>query len=216
MKASEKTNKLNVSFREKQIEKNDFCNDLDCWKEFKLGNEAAFIQIYQQYFKVLFNYGFQFTTDHDMIQDCIQDLFIELRKNRKNLSDTNSIKKYLFKSLRRKIIYQLNKKQSLIRRYQKAEQFEVEFSVEDHMINRQLSQEKEERINKALSHLPVRQREAIYYFYYENMKYEEVAEVMNLSHIKSARNLIYKALGNLKLNLIVDVSVIIALVIITI
>lgn len=183
-----------------------FDNESIIWREFKMGNEAAFIQIYQQFFEVLFNFGNQFTSDQDLVQDCIQDIFIEIRKNRKNLTFTTSIKKYLFKAMKRKIIYQLKKKRSMELRHQRASQFELEFSIEDRIINKQLTEEKALQIKKSMERLPQRQREAIYYFYYENMKYEEIAEIMNLSKAKSARNLIYKALSVLRSNLIIEVA----------
>jgi RNA polymerase sigma factor (sigma-70 family) len=181
-----------------------FEDDHQCWQAFKRGNEAAFIQIYQQYFNVLFNYGYQFTRDKDLIQDSIQDLFIDLRKNRKNLAETNSIKKYLFKSFKRKVLFHLKKYRALENRNLKSEQFEIEFSIEDRIINRQMGEQRAYKIKEAISKLPQRQREAIYYYFYENMNYQEVAEIMQMSQTRSARNLIYKALSSLKINLKVE------------
>jgi len=189
---------------EGKLQDKEFQNEVQCWQEFKMGNEGAFIQIYQKYFNVLFNYGYQFIKNEDLVQDCIQDLFIELRKNRKTLADTDSIKKYLFKSLKRKIIYQIKKQETDQIRNLKANQFEIEFSIEDHIINRQIDEWRAKYIKEALAQLPQRQREAIYYYYYENMSYKEVAEIMQMSQTRSARNLIYKALCNLKINMKIE------------
>ncbi len=189
-----------------------FSNDLECWKAFKKGNEAAFIHIYKQYFNRLLDYSAQYTLDKELVLDCIQDIFVELRKNRKNLSDTNSILKYLLISLKRKIIYRLRQAKSLDLRHQKVERFEIEYSAEDYIINRQKSEERTHKIKHALSQLSERQREAVYYFYYQNMSYKDVADVMDLSSTKSARNLIYKALKELKLGLIIDVFVLISMI----
>jgi len=178
-----------------------FSNDLECWQAFKRGNEAAFIHIYKKYFNRLLDYSVQYTLDKELVLDCIQDIFVELRKNRKNLSDTNSILKYLLISLKRKIIYRLKQAKSLDLRHQKVERFELEYSAEDYIVNRQISEERNHKIKSALSQLPERQREAIYYFYYQNMNYKDLAEIMNLSCTKSARNLIYKALRELKLSM---------------
>lgn len=190
------------------IQNQIFDNEIICWREFKSGNEAAFIQIYQQYFEVLFNYGLQFTFDQDLVQDCIQDLFISIRRNRKNLASTTSIKKYLFKAMKRKIVLQLKRKKSVDLRHQKAIQFEIEFSVEDRIINKQLTEEMTLQIKKSMEQLPQRQREAIYYYFYENMNYQEIAEIMKLSQIKSARNLIYKAISQLRSTLIIELTTI--------
>ncbi len=51
----------------------------------------------------LLNYGRKVTHDVALIEDSIHDLFIELWQSRANLTDTNSIKLYLVRSLRNKI-----------------------------------------------------------------------------------------------------------------
>ncbi|MEQ9287162.1 MAG: sigma-70 family RNA polymerase sigma factor [Cyclobacteriaceae bacterium] len=79
-------------------------SDVQLWGAFKDGNESAFITIYNTYFPMLYRYGFQYTKDKALIKDAIQDLFVELRQKRKRLSHTTSIKLYLYKSIRRKIL----------------------------------------------------------------------------------------------------------------
>jgi len=177
--------------------------DLKSWQLLKEGDEAAFITIYKYYFEILFRYGSQFTQDQHIIQDGIQELFIDLRRNRQNLSSTTSIKKYLFKSFKNKIFYLLKKEKALKVRHQKADYFQLEISVEERLIDQQLTREKKEKLQRALEKISGRQREAIYYFYFENMSYQEIAEVMDLSHVKSARNLVYEALKLLKDHVII-------------
>ncbi|MEN7548489.1 sigma-70 family RNA polymerase sigma factor [Rapidithrix thailandica] len=174
--------------------------DLEIWRQFKKGNEGAFNYIYQTYFSELFRYGHRFTQDRELIKDAIQDLFIELRKSSTNLADTDSIKFYLYKSLRWKIqLYsKKNAKFLLVQEPSEDWHFDIVFSHEVQLINRQISEERIQHLQKALQTLPKRQKEALYYFYYESMTYEEVAGIMDLDHVKSARNLIYKSLKTLK------------------
>jgi DNA-directed RNA polymerase specialized sigma24 family protein len=77
-------------------------------------------------------------------------------------------------------------------------QTEIEVSIETELIKSQQDQEMLIQLNKALSRLSNRQKEALYHFYHQNCTYEQVAQIMKLSNIKSARNLIYKALDSLK------------------
>ena len=179
----------------------DAKSDLEIWQDFKRGNESAFTYIYQQYFKKLYRYSSQFIQDTELIKDCIQDLFIELRKNRKNLSDTTSIKLYLFKSIKRKVIAASKRLLINSNNYYKyiGYDFKVVLSTEHLMINRQLEEEKRLQLNQALKKISRRQGEAIYYYFYENMTYPQVMEMMALKSVKSARNLVYKALKILKL-----------------
>ncbi len=59
--------------------------------------------LYKSHIEILYRYGHKLTTDTQLVEDSIQDMFIELWNSRKRLSDTDSIKYYLFRILRRKI-----------------------------------------------------------------------------------------------------------------
>jgi RNA polymerase sigma-70 factor (ECF subfamily) len=52
-------------------------NDPELWNAFRQGDEQAFAQIYRNYVKVLYRYGLKITPDTSLIEDCIQDLFVE-------------------------------------------------------------------------------------------------------------------------------------------
>lgn len=172
--------------------------DLSLWRSFKEGNESAFIYIYKQYFEVLFQFGSMFSPNENLVKDAVQELFIDLRKSRARLSDTNNIKFYLFKSLKRRIIKENKAWYSKLVELKDDYSFTVSYSHEQLMISRQLNTEQVEKLNKAISQLSARKREVIYYFYYEELSYEEIKQIMGLSNIKSARNLLYKALAFLK------------------
>src|SRR5690554_2564090 len=164
------------------------------WEAFKEGNESAFIFIYETYFDQLFLYGNQFTRNEDIVKDAIQDLFIELRKSRSRLGRTDSIKFYLYKSLKRLIIKESRQWFNQCAEINSEKAFDFTFSHERVLIDRQLDEEKAAALNKALQSLAPRQREIIYYFYYEGMSYQQIQELMGMSHVRSARNLLYKAL----------------------
>lgn len=173
-------------------------DDLTIWLEFKDGSESAFSYIYKKYFDNLLNYGLQFTKDQELVKDLIQDFFIDLREKRSKLGDTNSIKYYLFKSLRRKILRYLKKEKHLILSANVLQSFQVVLSHESILINQQLNQEQGKRLEKAFAKLTPKQREVIFYIFYENLSYKEVASIMGLMNVKSARNILYKAIEAIK------------------
>src|SRR5690349_5954376 len=70
---------------------------------FKKGDKAAFASIYKEYVRSLLSYGYKVTSNRSLIEDSIQDLFVELWQNRERISETTSIKFYLFQALRYKI-----------------------------------------------------------------------------------------------------------------
>lgn len=172
----------------------------ELWKAFKGGDEAAFVQIYHLYANVLFNYGCQLTPDTELVKDCLQDFFIYLRKNRAGFSDTSHVKMYLLKAFKRRVVDYLKKynKESEKNESFLFYQFPVELSSEAIYINRQIEDEQIEKLNTALKSLDSKEREAIYYFYYEGLSYEQIAEIFNFSHVSSARRLVYRGLGQLR------------------
>ena len=173
--------------------------DSEVWNSFKNGDDQAFNFLYKKYVQQLFQYGCELTTDREFVKDRIQDLFIYLRRKRSKLGDAPSIKAYLFKSLRRDIFRNLRKEQKgASRSLEYNQKFQISLSHETKLINEQLIKEKKEHIERALSKLSARQREAIILFYYENLSYKEIAEVLEMKMVKSARKLIYRGIDTLK------------------
>lgn len=175
-------------------------SDLDIWNSFKSGDKAAFIFIYQKFFDVLYRYGHQLTQDEELIKDCIHDVFAEINQARKRLSDTNNIKFYLLKSFRNRFLSYQKKagKMQLGELLTDGYQFEFALSSEQKMIDSQLDQEKLFKLNQALQQLPTRQREVIYYLFYEELSIDAIKELMQVTHRRTIQNIVYRALANLK------------------
>lgn len=175
-------------------------SDSDIWNAFNKGDENAFNYIYRMYVAILFKYGCQMYKDQNHIQDCIQNIFIDLRRKRGSLSEVQSIKAYLFKILYRELIRKTNKgKETVNPSPEKLSQsFSVEFSQEKKIIDLENQEEKSYRIQTALNKLTCRQRQAILLLYEEGMSYKEITVAMELNEVKSARKVIYRALTTLK------------------
>lgn len=84
--------------------------DLRLWHDFQEGSEIAYEAIYRNYAEALYAFGLKLTKDKELVKDCIQDLFVEIWKSKHRLASVKSIKSYLFKSIRRKVIADLVKK----------------------------------------------------------------------------------------------------------
>ncbi len=174
--------------------------DPDIWMAFNRGDELAFNYIYRMYVTLLFKYGCQVCKDQCHIQDCIQKIFIDLRRKRGGLSEVQSIKSYLFKILYRELIRKSNKPKN--KPNQDSEElnnhFPIEFSQEAKIIQQENQQEKFKKIETAINKLTCRQRQAILLLYEEGMTYKEISVAMDFSEVKSARKVIYRALATLK------------------
>jgi RNA polymerase sigma factor (sigma-70 family) len=147
----------------------------------------------------LYNYGGKFSRDTEFVEDCIQDLFVKLWQNRENLSETQSVKNYLYKSLRNTIYSRLNKVVNLDIDDDSISEldFNLEISHEAFMIESEHSQQMKIKLEKALDNLTNRQREAVFLRFFEELTYEEVARLMQIT-IKALYKIIARALENLR------------------
>ncbi|GEO07103.1 DNA-directed RNA polymerase sigma-70 factor [Adhaeribacter aerolatus] len=172
------------------------------WNDFRNGNTSSYSLIYQRYFFSLFTYGLKICPEREIVKDCIQDLFVHIWKNRDNLGPTNSIKYYLFKSLKRKLIdnFSYQSKFSPIGESKEDVFFGTVISEEQILINDQLVEEQKVRIIQALGKLTNRQKEAVILKFYENLPNEDIASKMSIS-VEGVYNLVSKALNKFRQNL---------------
>lgn len=193
-------NIFRADVKEEPQAKADKVSDAELWNTFKQGDEAAFVDIYKTYVNKLYNYGVKFCNDGELVKDCLQDFFIYLRKNRETLGHTTSIKFYLFKSFRRRVVDYIQARASEQRKNQLVSgfQLQIEVSPEVKFIDRQFQEQQLLKLNNAIDALTGKEREAVFYYFYEGLSYQDIAEIMNFSHVASARRLIYRALSNIK------------------
>ncbi|MBV6645457.1 MAG: sigma-70 family RNA polymerase sigma factor [Cyclobacteriaceae bacterium] len=174
--------------------------DADVWYDFIHGSEEAFGEIYESNFEILVRLGKQFSLDKEVIRDAIQDFFIDLRERRANLSGINCIRPYLLKSFRRRLLdlkKRNEKRKSQLEHFMNL-QFTVIPSSEKVIADREIESEKSIKLTQSIKKLSNNQREAIYYLYFEDMSYKEIQQVMGMKYVRSVRNLVYKALDQLK------------------
>ncbi len=189
------TNQLTVSYEQA------------LWKKFQQeGDEKSLSTIYSLYFDQLYKYGLRFTADSRVVEDCIQELFIKIIRNRQKLSIPESLKNYLFKAFR---VYIFDKVESL-KKFRCTEiNEEADFHLEPHressLILNEEATDRHRQLQSALQKLTPRQREAIYLKYAEGFSYPEIAEMLSLTQ-KGAYKLVGRAIQVLRAS-VVQVSV---------
>lgn len=170
-------------------------NEALVWETFKNGDWDAYQTIYNNYFKLLNNYGYKFTRDKSLIEDAVHDLFVKIWVNRNTLGTPISLKNYLYKSLRGIIIRKLQK-QAKYTGIDEEPPFFFEVSFEDQIVTGEEEAGLKERMKSVIQTLPQRQQEIIYLRFYEGFSYAEIVEIMDIN-ISSVYKLLYKAVGNL-------------------
>lgn len=173
-------------------------NEYFLWKSFRDGDSEAFYRIYDQYVDELYLFGIHFSRDKDFVKDCIHDLFLDLHKYGDKLSDTDSIRFYLFRSLRRKIHKEQVRIIPVIDDDQiSSSQRNQQQAHEDFIIEGEMADENKKLLETAMGKLTVGQREALFLKFEQNLSYPEIANILNIS-VESARTSIYRALKTLR------------------
>lgn len=186
-------------------------NDILLWQAFKEGDRDAYAHIYQRYFKNLYEYGFRINDDKYLVQDCIHDLFVKLWNNKSTLGNVKSIKPYLLVSLR-STIYNKTKQEDKITSVdiEDDRRFEMTFLAETTFAEKENTSEQSKKLLEALNRLTPRQKEIIYLKYFEELEYEEIANIMNIS-VKAAYKLSARAIEAFRLLLNISRSTLVIL-----
>lgn len=169
------------------------------WSLFLSGNDKAYSWLYKTYIQILYSYGTRFTSDDELIKDCIQEVFISLWKSRSKLPLPDNIKVYLMISLKNCLIRHLYKSE-LFRNYDSNEiiTFSIlEPTVEEEYIDNEDFFHLQQKVKEILAILTPRQQEIIYYRFIQELSFEEICSLMDLNY-QSAQNLIQRSLKKIR------------------
>ena len=172
-------------------------SDRILWDAMRNGKKSALEAIYSREVEYLYNYAIRISRNSDLVQDCIQDLFIDLWKKRETIGSTDAIRPYLITSLRRKLIHSLKKESKTSGEAIENVDFRSDEAIESKIIQDETQTERQKALKDAMSQLSSRQREAIYHKYFNNHSYEEICQIMDINY-QSVRNLISQGIKKMK------------------
>lgn len=162
------------------------------------GDYEAYSLLYKEHVQELFSYGKALTSNDERLKDAIQDVFYKILSNPSSLKNVQNIKYFLFKSLKNRLIDILKSEINKEAVYERIDFNINDVTVLDSLIEEEERLELSQRIKTLLEKLTYRQREAICLRYIYDMKYDEIADLLNMSNSKSARNLVSRALEQLR------------------
>jgi RNA polymerase sigma factor (sigma-70 family) len=169
------------------------------------GNKEAYSLFYIEYFKKLYSYGKKFTDDKDMLQDAIQEVFLDLWIKKDKLKQIDTVESYFFSSFRYTLLRKIKQANKILKETEFGT--EPEFSREHFIINREVTEATQHKLQRALDNLTPHQREAVFLRFYEGLSYDEVATVLNIS-VKATYKIMARSLAALKESMLVAISVI--------
>lgn len=162
-------------------------------------DEGALASLMELYYDDLYNYAARFTRDDGLIKDCMQEVFISLWQRRETAATILSPKYYFLRAIKNKVLKSLHKNIHIATLVHLQDEYDFfhEFSIERVIIEKQISEEKAEKLRRTLAFLSKRQKEIIYLKYYQCLDHGQIAGLMNVGR-QSVYNLLHEAIHKLR------------------
>ncbi len=162
------------------------------------GDEDALSSLFLDFYDPLLHYGCRITQRHELVEECIQELFIYLFEAGHRLGAVENVRAYLYLALRRRLLDKIQREPSYgLWERRPADRTDIQFSAADLLIKREEEQAMSENLLRALNRLSWRQREAVYLRYYNGLSTHEIAEIMGVAK-QTVLNTLYQALQKLR------------------
>ena len=168
------------------------------WESFIKGETAAFEEVYRRYYSLLYSYGIRMVGNRELVADTIQNLFVKLISNCRNLHPTDNVKAYLLCAFRNKLLdaFQSSRPMEAI------EECHDFFPMNEDIINSLFEKDdmdvtNERRLAKAISRLSGRQREILYLYYVKGLSHQEISGILGMN-AQSSKNLLSRTLARLR------------------
>lgn len=166
------------------------------WSRFKSGDKDAFQLIYDHFFERLFQYGCKLIGNTELVEDCIQELFLKIYTNKSQLSETNSVEFYLLKAMKLTIYGKLRKEKRLVFNRGETDEFKLEFLLETEEPE-DIDHQRIELILKSLNDLSPSAREIIYLKFYSDLDYQQIGDMLGIKP-DSAKKQVYRIVSSLR------------------
>jgi RNA polymerase sigma factor (sigma-70 family) len=177
----------------------------EIWNRFVKGEQTCFRELFESYYKGLYGYGLKISKNPELVEDCIQNLFVSIWERREDLGHVTSPNVYLYVSLRRSILQRVKKRNHLEGYNDDRESpIEIEFGIEEIIIKNESKKEHRENLRRAINQLSNQQKEVLYLHYYNGMSYGEIEEILSINR-QSVRNHMYRAMETLRAVLDIDI-----------
>ncbi len=177
--------------------------DLHIWQSFLQGDKSSFERLMELHYKSLFNFGSKYSSNAEMVKDCIQELFVGVWNRRLHLSSNVNPRAYLIASLRRGLHRKIQSENRLLKyrdNLDASDYFDFELSIEEKIIDNEEIRHLAKKIFEVVSRLPKRQKEVIYLKFFQHLSRDEIADIMG-NNPQTVSNLLQLAFKKLRVDL---------------
>lgn len=157
----------------------------------KEGKENAFEMIFRTYYQPLCKYAYSFLNDKDEAEEVVQASFISFWERRGELRIESSLKSYLYRMVRNACLNVI--KHEKVKKQHAAVQLAGGELSQESSSQPVVAYELEQKIHESMKSLPEQCRLVFQLSRFEELKYQEIAEQLNIS-VKTVENQVGKAL----------------------
>ncbi|WP_167616240.1 RNA polymerase sigma factor [Maribellus sediminis] len=180
-------------------------SDFEIIEQLKQGNEQAFRKLVETYQKLVVNTCYGLLHNREDAEDVAQDVFIEVYRSVENFRADAKLSTWLYRIAVNRSLNHIrdNKKHRWFSSFEsdvKAENkklLQVESGKSDQPEFELENKQRANILNEAINGLPENQKVAFSLSKYEDLSYQEIADVMELS-VSSVESLLFRAKKNLQ------------------
>lgn len=174
---------------------------LNLLEQIKNGDESAFAEFYSQTYKYVYSRAKCMFSDEEEVQDLVQEVYLALYRNATTIQSSESI----FGWLKTTTFYQGTKmlkkrRKEVLLSEDGEEMFEAIPDDEPEIEEGYMNQEDVEVIRECINRLSDEQKTVLLAYYYDNLKVNEIADILSLS-AGTVKSRLYLARKNLQVHI---------------
>jgi RNA polymerase sigma-70 factor (ECF subfamily) len=179
-------------------------------KKLSEGDVNALEEIFNHFYPRLYHFSRSFLKLETGIDDILQEVFVKIWQNRRNIRNEDNFNAYIFTITRNLLLNELRRR---LNDSKLKEQIYKRSVAEEYLLDRQLEyHELKERINLIVTELPESHRKVFILSRYDGLSHREIAKKMDISektveyHIRQSIIIIKHKLNDLTFLIILYLS----------
>ena len=170
-------------------------DDKELLRRLKTDDEVAFRQLYDRYWRPLYAVAYNRLRDASIVEDLIQDLFIDVWVKRRTLLIQQSLRAYLYAAVKNRVLDQIRK--SITRENFVQHILATATDLDDTTSHGLACNELDTALKQQVRQLPDQRRLIFELSRYEQLSHAEIAQRLNISP-KTVENQLSRALKTLR------------------
>jgi RNA polymerase sigma factor (sigma-70 family) len=182
-----------MSTRNQGLHDVNLFSDNKLMEEVKQGKVEKMAVLFEKHHVALFNFFMRLTGNRNISEDLVQEVFMRMLKYRATYQGRSKFTLWMYQIARNAHIDYLRKKKDAL---PLDDQWSEPITTEDSPAEKLECGQEVQLLRQALAQLPLKKREVLILSRYQNLKYKEIAELMDC-HIGTVKAHVHRAIKEL-------------------